>query len=272
MQLRTCILTLALIMMWMNAALAGPPTLAIVDFTAEDGLDWPTLAPKLGQMLEQRVVNSGLFTVVERAKLKAVMQEHGWQQVGFVSPESAVSVGKQLGAQYLMTGSVVDANREVRGYNAYGAQGSMSTLRVTAIVKVVDLEKNTIVAAFEEEANASIQEGGGVEVEHPKAFTDVARHLADRLMLDLAAAPFLASVSPNARENMQIMIYSEPAGADVVIDGVYFGNTGRQIWLAPGVHDVAISLAGHETWRKKVAVTNGMSFTARLNRGPTPVE
>lgn len=46
------------------------------------------------------------FTVVERGQLQKALQELGYQASGFVDPDSAVAIGKQLGARYIVVGSV----------------------------------------------------------------------------------------------------------------------------------------------------------------------
>lgn len=47
-----------------------------------------------------------LFVLVERAQLQKTLQELGYQASAFVDPNSAITLGKQLGARYIVLGSV----------------------------------------------------------------------------------------------------------------------------------------------------------------------
>ncbi|MDR2716817.1 MAG: CsgG/HfaB family protein [Treponema sp.] len=51
-------------------------------------------------------VNSGSFTVVDRSNLELLQQEMVFQLSGEVSDETAQSIGKKLGAQTIVSGSV----------------------------------------------------------------------------------------------------------------------------------------------------------------------
>ncbi|HEY4574827.1 MAG TPA: CsgG/HfaB family protein, partial [Thermoanaerobaculia bacterium] len=54
------------------------------------------------------LVKSGKFTVVDRERLDAMMQEKGLQQSGDIDPKTAIKLGKILGLNYLLTGAVTE--------------------------------------------------------------------------------------------------------------------------------------------------------------------
>jgi PBP1b-binding outer membrane lipoprotein LpoB len=53
------------------------------------------------------LVNSDRFIVVERSELANIQREQQYQLSGEVSDETAISIGHQLGVQYIITGSVL---------------------------------------------------------------------------------------------------------------------------------------------------------------------
>jgi TolB-like protein len=56
--------------------------------------------------LNNAIVNGGKLTVVDRQQLYLIMQEMQFQSSGMVSDESAQSIGRMLGAQYIVSGSM----------------------------------------------------------------------------------------------------------------------------------------------------------------------
>jgi TolB-like protein len=56
--------------------------------------------------LTSQIVNDGLFVVVDRSNLALLQQELHFQLSGEVNDETAVSVGKKLGAQSIILGSI----------------------------------------------------------------------------------------------------------------------------------------------------------------------
>jgi len=54
------------------------------------------------------------FIMIDRGRIERVLKEQGFQQTGLVDADSAVKVGKLLGAQALITGSMQVSGRKVR--------------------------------------------------------------------------------------------------------------------------------------------------------------
>jgi curli biogenesis system outer membrane secretion channel CsgG len=66
----------------------------------------PDLSTYIIDSLTANMVNEGAFTVVDRRQLDALQQELKFQHSGEVSSESAQSIGKKLGAQSVISGSI----------------------------------------------------------------------------------------------------------------------------------------------------------------------
>jgi len=57
--------------------------------------------------LSMYLVNEDKFIVIERSKIDILQKEQKYQMSGEVSDETAVSIGKQIGAQFIITGAVL---------------------------------------------------------------------------------------------------------------------------------------------------------------------
>jgi TolB-like protein len=93
------------------------------------------ISSSVTDLLRTEMIDTGQFTVVERAQMDAIMKEQGLQQTGCTDNTCAVQVGKLLSANKILVGEV----------NILG-QGLVITARV------VDVEKGTADFASSEKA------------------------------------------------------------------------------------------------------------------------
>jgi hypothetical protein len=63
--------------------------------------------------IETNLVNSGAVRVVDRARQEALAREIGIQQSDLYDPSSARRLGRQLGAQYFVTGKVTSVEEKI---------------------------------------------------------------------------------------------------------------------------------------------------------------
>jgi len=90
-----------------SAAAKSLPYVAVFPFDDTRG---PAPEKKLGyslaEMLTTALIQSGKFQVVERAQLEKLLQEQSLGQTGALEQETAVEVGKILGVQAVVVGSI----------------------------------------------------------------------------------------------------------------------------------------------------------------------
>jgi curli biogenesis system outer membrane secretion channel CsgG len=107
---------------------AGRPVIGVLKFQDETGAMF--LQGGVGRALTTMLTNElsarAAFTVVERQKLRAVLEEQDLSASGRVSPETSIAIGKLTGAQFLVTGTVTSFEEKVstktkRGFLGYGA-------------------------------------------------------------------------------------------------------------------------------------------------------
>lgn len=78
----------------------------------------------------------------------------------------------------------------------------------------------------------------------------------------------LLSVDRRAPAPVAVKVSSEPAGAEVYLDGSFVGSTATVLQLRPGTYRLAVKSPGYQDWRRdlKVLPANELNVNARLVR------
>ena len=97
-----------LIICSMNFCEASKKIVAVMPLENISGYDEEKVAEIMTEQLIVAIHSSGIYTVVERAQLGAVLKEQGLQNIA-VSSDKAVELGKLSGADYSMLGKVTMA-------------------------------------------------------------------------------------------------------------------------------------------------------------------
>ena len=79
--------------------------IAVKDFQVIRGRD-PTVAQYVQEEVTTALVNSGQFSVLERAKIQSVIEELRLSQTGLVDPDQVKKVGALIGADIILTGTL----------------------------------------------------------------------------------------------------------------------------------------------------------------------
>lgn len=108
--------------------------IAIMDFEAKDIPKADAL--KISELIRNDMINSGSFTVVERAQMDKILNEQGFQQTGCTDISCAVEIGKILSTKKILVGTVMQLG---------------DNIVITG--RVVDVEKGT--AEFSEKQSAA---------------------------------------------------------------------------------------------------------------------
>ena len=85
--------------------------LAVLDFEGNEKLDGK-VDLKMSDMLTTSIVKSSRYEVLERNKIDKVFQEQNFGMSGMVDQNTAAEVGKILGAEYIVFGSITSATRK----------------------------------------------------------------------------------------------------------------------------------------------------------------
>ncbi|MBI1982850.1 MAG: PEGA domain-containing protein [Acidobacteria bacterium] len=79
-----------------------------------------------------------------------------------------------------------------------------------------------------------------------------------------AAQPLAQALSlAGEPRTSEVMVKSEPSGADIMVDGKFVGNTPSSLRLAPGDHTITVEKSGFKTWERTMTVTPGGNVTLK---------
>ncbi|MCI0512427.1 VWA domain-containing protein [candidate division KSB1 bacterium] len=96
--------------------LASPPiTLAVLDFQNTSGtpeLDY--LQKAIPQILVTDLIGAKKLTLIERSKLEQILKEHQLHLTGVIDDQTAIKIGKLIGANHLLYGTIFKVNTHLR--------------------------------------------------------------------------------------------------------------------------------------------------------------
>jgi curli biogenesis system outer membrane secretion channel CsgG len=94
-----------ILLVFIMAILQGQTkTIAVLDFDG-DGVS-QSETRTLTNRLRDEMFKTGVYIVLERGKMDEVLKEQGFQQVGCITSECAVQVGRMLGVQQMVAGRI----------------------------------------------------------------------------------------------------------------------------------------------------------------------
>ena len=132
---------------------------AVSRFQDRSGGGYAHVGEGVADMLATALVKSGKFMVIERQDLEKVLQEQRLGQSGIVTEQSAAKVGKVLGVELLIIGSVSEfgtKQREIGGnVPLFGGGVKQKTARAVVDIRLVNSTTGEIVAAEKEEGSES---------------------------------------------------------------------------------------------------------------------
>lgn len=239
-------------------------TVAVVDFTNNSGEYLRDVGRSASEVLSVLLVQTGRFNVVERDKLKAIITEHGLVGSGLVDlNESAIQVGRLLGADFIITGSVVSFGERIVQFKGYGLDTKKTIGEMTVSVKALNVTSGKI--EFASLYTSEVDDGSTGALQTDR--TDMTRQLLTHT-LQSATNQLVESITLEKEalktETVGISFVSFPDGAEVEINGVYYGSTPLSIQVRPGVHEVTVSLAGFNSWTKRINAYEGLEVRAVL--------
>jgi hypothetical protein len=246
------------------------PKIAVVDFDTNQYSAQLTGA-QLADYVTDELVNLGVFEVVEREKLRSITREIGLGQSGLVDTGSASQMGKLLGARYILTGRVISLGAEEKTFNGYGIESRNTQLSLSVSIRIIDTETGSVGFSARTTAQRTINQMGGLRIQSSNAYDGLAQEAAVKVVADISnSGRFTGETTANGGSSnaapamVEVVVNSTPPGADVEVDGVFYGNAGAHLKLPTGLRMVKISLAGHLPWQKKVMVSEGVEIKAVL--------
>ncbi len=143
---------------------AKKPRIAIITFEYKAGSaegSW-AVGDGISDMLATALFKSGKFDVMERAKMESMLEEQKLGMTGMVTPESAAKMGKILGVQFIVVGSVNQFGQKTDKTKALGIEVNTTTARVATDVRIINVETGRLLGA-ESGKGEETAVGGSIE-------------------------------------------------------------------------------------------------------------
>ena len=133
---------------------------AVMNF--ENNSSWHYWGDNLGYAAADELVtqlfNTGEFSVIERAQLDAVLAEQNLGQSGLVNPTQAAAVGKLLGVQLILTGSITKFSIDRKGGGIRVFRAEYSEAETNLDIRLIDT--NTAEIMFADQGEGKVRLGG----------------------------------------------------------------------------------------------------------------
>jgi len=196
-----CLLAAVLAPAAASAAAADKPRIAVIEFVnkADNQYWWHGGAAAMQDVFVTELVKSGKFRVMEREQIAAIMREKGLTLSGDIDPSTAMQIGKLLGVNYMLTGSVTEYGRTDAGAHGRsvgrlpGFNAGKSTFVAAANARIFDVSTGEILWADEARAEDSKVKvsvggfGGGVDNDQ-RMFDKVMKPVVLELVASIKAA------------------------------------------------------------------------------------
>ncbi|MCP3959645.1 MAG: penicillin-binding protein activator LpoB [bacterium] len=156
-------LAVCLVLFGAGSAVADKPVMGVAEFTNQvSGVHWwnPDVGWELSGMLTNELSATGAFSMVERSKLEHVLVEQDLAASGRIEPGTGAKMGKLVGAQYMVMGTVTAYEEGVKGtgggigYKGLRLGGKKGQAYLAVDLRVVDSTRGTVEFVRSVEARA----------------------------------------------------------------------------------------------------------------------
>jgi len=245
----------------------GKIRVAVVDF--ENKSTWHWWGDRLGEaaadVFVTELMETGKFSLIEREKVNAILMEQDFGTSGRVTPQTAAKVGKMLGVDLILTGSVSEFSVSGTGGGIKGIRVGVQTGKVVLQSRLVNTTTGEIVVAAEAENKKNLVDaryksanfkqkfdrGLAHDVMHPAVEKMVAKIVDKTQGMTGSAAPSSHSGRVIKVEGATIWI-NLGAGSGIKVGDVYDVYRKGEELIDP---DTGLSLGAEEEKVGKIVVT-----------------
>ena len=121
--------------------------IGVVEFTNKTAYGQGRLGGAATDILVTELTKSGKFIVVERDRLEKIMQEQKFQSQGMTDPQTVAQVGRVLGLQAIVVGSVSQFGVKTEGSDYLISQSKKQVANVTVDIRVIDTQSGQVLMA-----------------------------------------------------------------------------------------------------------------------------
>jgi hypothetical protein len=239
---------------------------AVVGFDNRSTKDLPNLG-----FVAQDITTSYLHTLpgvvlVTRDRLEAVREEIKHPDT-LKTGKGITDVGHLLQADALVTGSIVRYDVERRTFEGYGTSALVDVFRMALSLQILDVKSGRVQFSknFEVERSKQYPKATSAPRDPIDLTSELLEALLDQAQPDIRSA--LTQVVGGlgaAGQFVDVPVSSSPAGADVILNGIYMGKTPTTLQLALDIHEIRVVLAGYEPWTRRFRTEPGKGIEVNL--------
>jgi curli biogenesis system outer membrane secretion channel CsgG len=241
-------------------------TVAVVGFDNRSTKDLPNLGN-----VAQDITTSYLYTLpgvvlVTRDRLDSVRKEIKLPDTVHTST-GITNVGHLLQADALVTGSIVRYDVERRTFEGFGTSALQDVFRMALSLQVLDVESGCVQFSknFEVEHTKQYPKGSSAPNQPIDLTGELLTALLEQAQPDLRSAltQVLGGLG-KAGQFIDVPVSSTPAGADIILNGIYMGKTPKTLQLALEIHEIEVVLEGYQPWIRRFRAEPGKGIEATL--------
>ena len=183
-------------------------------------------------ILEDILFGMQSVEVVERQRLDAMLRESGI--TGLVDSETAIQIGKVLGANTIVMGSVVNVRTSTEETKAYGVQAKTTKVFASLRIRVIDIESGKLTFSQMIKGEKTYISSQFRGLENSDIAFEVIESILDKLRDDEKfEAAILASKYKSDRELFPLRIEPKADNCNISIDGLFQGLAPLTVELPP---------------------------------------
>jgi len=141
-------------------ALQDKVRVAVMNF--ENNSQWHWWGDRLGEAAADELVTqlfqTGKFSVIEREMINSILSEQDFGQSGRVNPSQAADIGRILGVQVIVTGSITKFSIDEKGASFRGIGAKYIVAETNLDVRLINV--NTAEIMFADDSEGDIRLGG----------------------------------------------------------------------------------------------------------------
>lgn len=229
-------------------------------------VDRLTEAPR--SVLEDMLANIDGITVVERQRIDAFLVETEFGALsGLVDEEKAAKLGKLLGANLIVLGTITDIHEDVRDFQGYGVKTRVSEVKCQIRLRLLDIASGTVRFSQTLKGTKTYTKSSFGQTSSSDRASAAVEAALEKLGAD---ERFKAALFGNKRpdaigELVEVEFAPVPANCDIEIDGKYIGGSPQKRRLPAGKEvKVKIAKGGFKIWERTISPEKGLKITPEL--------
>ena len=210
------------------------------------------LGKGISDILSTELSKTNSFILLEREKLEAIMKEQTLGQTGFINEQTAPELGKLLGANAIITGSITQFGTRTETYDVILTSGKKQIATCAVDIRIIDITTGQVSWAGSGQGEAtrkftnilgSGKAGGYDEALEGDAFRAAIVHIMSNLVSALNEMQWSCSIAKvtdnkiylnagrksNLKTNQELTIYSLGEPILDPISGVEIGREETEI-------------------------------------------